>query len=147
MLSCAVARDPTMSANPERTQSTPPSAREAGTLHDKFRNLWNGFPSDAKARVALDLVQEVLAGENGRFVRDVLLSQLGKETKQTGNLLGGLTVKRSDLLQTSLSEGMVATLTDEDLDRIAAKMREHYYREVFWDELEYFALDILDNEE
>lgn len=135
---------------PERpkTYSKPPvSAREVGTLHEKFLGLWAGLAPEARSHFLMAQLKLVLAGEYGDESRDEFIEQLISIPDRLDRLLRGTTIDRRDLHKLNFEEPEIDQLSDADIAEVAKRMRRNYLDVIYWQELEYHALAVLEEKE
>jgi hypothetical protein len=88
-----------------------------------------------------------MEGELGEWLKEAMALRWPKQTDTGESLFPITAVSRDDLKQVNFSDEEAAQLTDEDMRKIAEKMEDHYVNDWFWDDLKYFAEDILEKKQ
>jgi len=124
----------------------PESAARILRLKTELVEHFAQLPPEHQATLSLALLQHLLKGEWGTWLRDALTIQLiiGERVVVPP---GTNQVSRENLQRVGFTEEEMGRLSDTDLGTIATIIHEHYVNEVFWDELR-FATDVwLDGQE
>lgn len=112
-------------------------------LHAKDRMLeqWRLLPAEHQATILLVLFQEVMNREMAGWAVNALFSLSFQDQERGKPVISG--VSRAHLMELSISNEDLASLTDSDLTEIARRMQTHYEQDWFWDELEFHSEQVL----
>jgi hypothetical protein len=119
-------------------QKERPSPEQILSHKDELIAHWKTLPPEHQATVALTLVEEVINGDWGTWLREALtLAAFPPTEAPTHELLVRFWVTRNDLRAAQVSEAELAQLTDDDLAILGRTMRDHFIFDVFHQELGY----------
>ena len=122
--------------NEERNSTDPESIL---TLKDELLERFRQLPAEHQATIALVLVKVVKEGEWGEWLEGAL------QTSSQDKFFPITSISREDLQQVNFSVQDIERLTDQDMQKIAHAMADHYVNDVFWDELKFHTQEALDD--
>ncbi|SRR5581483_6010555 len=112
-------------------------------LKDEVLERFQQLPIAHQATFALVLLDKVMQGEYGLWMREAIDLRFPKVGSTPDKLVPLVRVAQDDLQQVNLTEAEIAQLTEEDLHHIAQAIRDHFVEDVFWQELEFHARGLL----
>jgi hypothetical protein len=112
-------------------------------LKDEVLERFQQLPTAHQATFALVLLDKVMQGEYGVWMREAIALRFPPVTSTSDKLVPLVRVSQDDLQQVNLTSAEIAQLTEEDLQSIAQAIRDHFVEDVFWDELEFHARGLL----
>lgn len=117
------------------------------SLKDALLERWQQLPTEHQATMALVLLNTVMEGEWGEWMKEAIALRYPSDTDTADKSFPITRLSREDLKEVGLEDEEIARLTDEDLKDIARKMGDHYVNDWFWDELEFHAREVLDKKQ
>lgn len=113
-------------------------------LKDSISEHWQQLPPEHQASMMLVFVSQMLEGEYGAWLLGAL-DVLGQHSvRRPVQVLPIPPLTHSHLELAHLSEDEAAQFTALDLRRISHNMMEHYANDLFWEELEFHARQMLE---
>jgi len=91
------------------------------------------LPAEHQATLSLVLIQTVMNGEWGDWLRGTLALRFLAQSEPF------YTILRTEFDQAGLSPEQMDSLTNEDLANIARMVSDHLLTDAFWDEVRYIA--------
>jgi len=122
----------------EQRKQTPEELLQA---KDRMLEQWRLLPAEHQATMLLVLFQEVMNREMAGRAVNALFSLYFQDQERGKSVIPG--VSRAHLMELSISNEDLASLTDNDLTEIARRMQTHYEQDWFWDELEFHTEQVL----
>jgi hypothetical protein len=92
-------------------------------LKDELMERFGQLPPEHQATMALVLVNQVIEGELGEWMREAIALRFPQDNP--------FAVSHDDLRQTRLPDGQISQLNDQDLAHISRMLRQHYEQDVF----------------
>lgn len=124
--------------NDERQKLTP---EELLQTKDRVLEQWRMLPSEHQATMLLVLLKEIDSADMNDWTRSAIAT-LYTFAEQTQPIMSIPLVTREKIAQLNMPEQELATLTDEDLNAIAGRIKAAFSHEEFWDELFHQALKL-----
>ena len=113
-------------------------------LKDELLERWHQLPSEHQASLGLVLLNEVMQGEWGEWLRNAIQLRHPISQEVIRDELTVPSITQDDLHDIGMSEADIAQLSKSDLTTIANMVREHLAQDVFWDEVRVLAEHLLD---
>jgi hypothetical protein len=103
---------------------------------NELRALWQQLPVAHQATMAMVLVQTVMDGPWGRWLKEALALRWPEEDDPWRKPFPVTRICRNDLKEIQFTEVEIAGLSDQDMARIAREMEDGYLDPTFWSVLE-----------
>ncbi len=113
-------------------------------LKDELLERFGQLPAEHQATMALVVIEVVMAGELGEWLREAIALRWPRQTDIGEGLFPVTAVSRDGLKEMHFSDEEIAQLTEEDMNRIARMMQDHYVNDLFWDDFEFMAGEVLE---
>jgi hypothetical protein len=100
-----------------------PNPERILAVKEELLQRFGQLPAEHQATIALVLVNQVMQGEVGEWMREAIALRFPQENP--------FAVRHDDLRQTHLQEDQISKLSDQDLAHISRMLRQHYEQDVF----------------
>lgn len=114
---------------------------------DRLKTLWRELPVAHQATMAMVLMQPVMDGKWGTWLKEAIALRWPEEDNPLHKPFPVTSICRADLQEIQFTGAEIAGLSDEDMTHIASRMEDLYVESAFWETLEGVANDVLAGKE
>lgn len=112
-------------------------------LKDQLKAVWRQLPNEEKATIAVELLEDVMAGEEGLSFREALDKRWPVTSNSIHATFALLTITHDDLAEIGHVEDEIKLFDEEKLRELSSEIRHHYVVQGFWEELKYHTAHFL----
>ncbi len=113
-----------------------PDSEFVNQLKDQLRTVWEQLPDEEKAKMAVELLEDMEEGERRSF-REALDTRWPISSESIPATFALLMITPNDLEQIGLDEEEIGLFDDAKLREMSLDIRHHYVVQGFWEELKY----------
>ena len=120
-----------------------PDTETVNHLKDQLKAVWQQLPVEQKATMAIELLEDVMAGEESVTFREALDRRWPVTSESIHGTFALLTITHNDLEEIGLLEDEIKLFDEEKLRELSSEIRNHYVVQGFWEELKYHTAHFL----
>jgi len=123
-----------------------PDSEPVQHLKSQLKTAWKELPDEHKAAMALELMKDLMEGEDRLTFRETIDRQWPVRSESVHATFALLTITHDDLRQIGLDDEQASLIGDDKLSEMSEDIRDHYVVQGFWEELKYHITHVLDEE-
>jgi hypothetical protein len=108
---------------------------------------WQKLPVSEQKEFILDLLDELMRSSYRTEFREAIDIRWPVKPGSLHTTFALVSLDYGDLKRAHLDDEEISQLNDDDLVEIAGAVRNHFVHNVFWDEVEYVAREMLEQRE
>lgn len=112
-------------------------------LKDQLQAIWQQLPDEQKATIAIQLLEDVMSGEEKLSFREALDKRWPVTSESIYRTFALRTITPDDLEEIGLVEDEIQCFDADKLQELSNEIRHHYVVQGFWEELKYHTAHFL----